>query len=87
MAIAANIAGKFWPVPAGVMTFGTSAAYGVVNEAKTHAIGKAGVPAVWGTKKVAAIIAESAAELVAGVYEWVPVFESKEAAKEAKRCM
>ena len=78
MATAANIAKKFWNVPMGVSTFESSQAYGVLNSEGTHALGKAGSPSSWGTKKTAAMIAEYADQMAGdGVHEWVPVFDSR----------
>ena len=77
---AANISALYFVDPTGrVAKFMASRAYGVLNAAKTHAIGRRGIPCTWDTKRVAAECAPYADGFTN--HQWVPVFATAEAAR------
>ena len=76
---AANLSSSFFHMSATVAGGFKAGSFGVVNAAGTHAIGRNGVPSVWGTKRVAREIAPHIADCDG--YEWVRIYPSREAAQ------
>ena len=76
---AANLSSSFFHMSATVAGGFKAGSFGVVNAAGTHAIGRNGVPSVWGTKRVAREIAPHIADCEG--YAWVRIYPSREAAQ------